>query len=69
MMDRPWSSQRGLTLGKVDVKADMKPGTPIELTIPLQGLSGIMGKHAIFFVFKSDTKDKSICSLVDFVFN
>ena len=68
MMDRPWFSQQGEKLGEVEVKADMKPGTPIELTIPLQGLSGMMGKHAIFFVFKSKTKEKSICGLVDFVF-
>ena len=68
MMDRPWFSQQGEKLGEVEVKADMKPGTPIELTIPLQGLSGMMGKHAIFFVFKSKTKEKSICSIVDFVF-
>ena len=69
MADRPWSSQSGLTLGKVDVKADMTPQKPIELTIPLPGLSaGLLGKHALFFVFKSDTKEKSICTLKDFVF-
>ena len=68
MVDRPWFSQQGELLGKADVKADMTPGTPIELAIPLQGYSGLAGKHAIFFVFKSDTKEKSICSLVDFVF-
>ena len=69
MADRPWASQRGLTLGKIDVKADMPVGTPVELTIPLPGLSGLTGKHALFFVFKSDTKEKSICTLEDFVFN
>jgi len=68
MADRPWASQRGLTLGKVDVKADMTPGTPIELAIPLPGISGITGKHAIFFLFKSDTKEKSLCTLEDFYF-
>ena len=68
MADRPWASQRGLTLGKVDVKADMTPGTPIELAIPLPGISGITGKHAIFFLFKSDTKEKSLCTLKDFYF-
>ena len=68
MADRPWASQRGLTLGKVDVKADMTPGTPIELAIPLPGLSGLTGKHAIFFKFSSDTKEKSICSLENLVF-
>ena len=68
MADRPWASQRGLTLGKVDVKADMTPQAPIELTIPLPGLSGLTGKHAIFFKFSSDTKEKSICSLENLVF-
>ena len=68
MADRPWASQRGLTLGKIDVKADMPVGTPVELTIPLPGLSGLTGKHALFFVFKSDTKEKSLCTLENFVF-
>ena len=68
MADRPWASQQGITLGKVDVKADMTPRTPIELTIPLPGLSGLTGKHALFFKFSSDTKEKSICSLENFVF-
>ena len=68
MVDRPWFSQEGTLLGKVDVKADMPAGTPVELTIPLQGCSGLMGKHAIFFVFKSEIKEMSICTLEDFVF-
>ena len=69
MADSPWASQRGLTLGKIDVKADMPTQTPIELTIPLPGLSGLTGKHALFFVFKSATKEKSLCWLADFVFD
>ena len=69
MADSPWASQRGLTLGKVDVKADMPTQTPIELTIPLPGLSGLTGKHALFSVFKSTTKEKSLCWLADFVFD
>jgi hypothetical protein len=28
----------------------------------------LAGQHAIFFVFKSDTKEKSLCWLTDFVF-
>lgn len=26
------------------------------------------GKHAIFFVFESETKEKSLCELADFAF-
>ena len=68
MVDRPWFSQEGMLLGKADVKADMPVGTPLELAIPLPGLSGMIGKHAIFFKFSSETKEKSICSLLDLVF-
>ena len=28
----------------------------------------LAGQHAIFFLFKSDTKEKSLCTLLDFVF-
>ena len=28
----------------------------------------LAGKHAIYFVFKSDTKEKSLCTLQDLVF-
>jgi hypothetical protein len=68
MVDRPWFSQEGMLLGKADVKADMPVGTPLELAIPLPGLSGMIGKHAIYLIFKSETKEKSICSLLDLVF-
>ena len=68
MADRPWSSQRGLTLGKIEVDADIPMLEPIELAIPLPGISGLTGKHALFFKFSSDTKEKSICSLESFVF-
>ena len=66
--DRPWVSQGGRPLGKIELKADMPAGTPVELTVPLPDLSELTGKHAIFFKFLSETKDQSICSLENFVF-
>ena len=68
MADRPWASQGGLVLGQIDVKADMPVNEPVELAIPLPGLSGFTGKHAVFLKFHSDTKEKSLCSLLDLVF-
>ena len=68
MADRPWASQGGISLGKIELKADMTPQNPVELTVPLPALSELTGKHAIFFVFKSETKEKSLCSLEQFVF-
>jgi len=70
MMDRPWVSQGGKKIGEIALKADM----PKELRTMAIGISkeaqekDLIGQHAIFFVFKSDTKEKSLCWLTDFVF-
>ena len=70
MMDRPWVSQGGKKIGEIELKTDM----PKELRTMAIGISNeakekdLAGQHAIYFVFKSDTKEQSLCSLVDFVF-
>ena len=70
MMDRPWESQGGKKIGEMALKADM-PKTVMDGAI---GISkevqdkDLAGQHAIFFLFKSDTKEKSLCTLRDFVF-
>jgi hypothetical protein len=66
MADRPWVSQ-GMLLGKIELKADMKQ-EPTEMSVALPDLAKLEDKHAIFFVFKSATKDTSLCTLHDFVF-
>ena len=67
MADRPWESQGGKVLGKIELKADM-PQISTELALEIPSLADLNGKHALFFVFSSDTKDKSICILEDFIF-
>lgn len=67
MVDRPWESQGGKAIGTIELKADM-PQESTELTVPLPSLSELAGKHAIYFIFSSDTKEKSLCTLEDFVF-
>ena len=67
MADRPWVSQGGQLLGSISLRADM-PQTPTELSADLKGTDKLQGKHAIFFVFKSDTKEQSLCKLHNFVF-
>ncbi|MBR3531155.1 MAG: family 43 glycosylhydrolase [Bacteroidaceae bacterium] len=67
MIDRPWASQGGKSLGAIELKADM-PKTSTEVSIPLPDLAEMTGKRAIFFLFTSETKEKSICTLEDFVF-
>ena len=67
MIDRPWTSQGGKEIGTIELKADMKQ-EPTETTTSLPALSELTGKHALFFVFSSDTKEKSLCKLCDFTF-
>jgi hypothetical protein len=67
MADRPWASQKGKELGKISLKANM-PQQPTEIAVKLPALGELSGKHAIYFTFASDTKEKSICTLLDFVF-
>lgn len=67
MADRPWVSQEGKVLGTIELKADM-PQTSTELSVALPALKELTGKHALYFVFASETKEKSLCILEDFVF-
>jgi hypothetical protein len=69
-MDRPWESQGGRQIGKAELKADMnQASTDVAIGISKEAQNDYLaGKHAIFFVFKSDTKDKSLCTLLDLVF-
>ena len=67
MADRPWASQGGKALGTIELKADM-PQVPTEAITQLPALGELTGKHAIFFCFKSETKEKSLCKLCDFSF-
>jgi hypothetical protein len=67
MADRPWTSQGGQVLGTIELKAD-QPQQPTQLSVVLPALSALKGKHALFFVFASDVKEKSLCTLHDLVF-
>ena len=67
MADRPWTSQGGKEIGKIEIKANMSQ-KPTEMAVKLPALAQYKGKHAIYFTFKSDTKEKSICTLLDLQF-
>ena len=70
MMDRPWTSQGGKKIGEIALKADMpKTSTTMAIGISNEAKENdLAGKHAIFLLFKSDTKEKSLCTLSDLVF-
>ena len=66
MQDRPWASQGGKKIGEATLKADWeKKRMDIAVDIDKTNLAG---KHAIFLVFHSDTKEKSLCTLEDLEF-
>ena len=68
MADRPWKSQGGTYVGFIQLKADM-PSVPTEFVLEMPGISGIKGKHALYFTFLTPTtQGKSLCTLLDFVF-
>ena len=66
MQDRPWTSQGGKKIGEATLMADWeKKRMDIAVDIDKTNLAG---KHAIFLVFHSDTKEKSLCTLEDLEF-
>ena len=70
MLDRPWVSQGGKKIGQAELKTDMNK-IPWIMAIGISNEAKenyLAGKHALFFVFHSDTKEKSLCTLVDFGF-
>lgn len=61
-IDRPWTQQGGKLAGTLKVSSQMSK-TSAEQPVKLNDLNNLTGKHAVFLVFKSDTKEKSICTL------
>ena len=66
--DRPWESQGGICLGEFEIKSESKSEVAEETVVDVAPLAKLKGKHAIFFIFSSETEGQSICSLEDFVF-
>jgi len=67
MADRPWTSQGGQVLGTISLTSDMPQESAVQ-TVTLPKLKELKGKHALYFVFTSETKEKSLCTLEDLVF-
>ena len=69
-MDRPWASQGGKKIGEAKLTPNMNQGVwDVAAGISDDAKNNdLVGKHAIFLVFKSDIKEKSLCTLQDLVF-
>ncbi len=66
-IDSPYEVRGGRKIGSIEIFGDA-PQTKTEIRATLKGLRKLSGKHALYFKFHSDVKDKSICTLHDFVF-
>ncbi len=61
-LDRPLEAEGGVRLASLQVGTE-GVGKPTAATIDVEQLKYYNGKHALFFVFSSETKKQSICQL------
>lgn len=66
-LDRPSEDEGGVKIGSY--KFDGSTTTAQDVTIPVNKLKHYNGKHALFLVFKSKEKNKSLCKLNTLVFS
>ncbi|MCR4824840.1 MAG: family 43 glycosylhydrolase [Bacteroidales bacterium] len=67
MADHPDAARGGKRLGVIRLNG-RQPQECVEMCARVPKARRLQGKHALFFVFESDTPDRSLCELEDFVF-
>lgn len=66
-VNSPYVSRGGVKIGSMSLTSAMKQ-IKTELKADVSGLSKMRGKKALFFVMKSNTAERSLCEIHDFVF-
>lgn len=66
-LDRPTEAEGGCKVATLQVSASSGDNVRTDL-IPVDALTTVEGKHALFFVFKSEVKGQSVCTLHEFTF-
>ena len=67
MVDSPWTERGGRKIGSLALSPNAKQERT-DMAVKLSGLKGMKGKHAIYLLFTSPTKDKSMCELHELTF-
>jgi arabinoxylan arabinofuranohydrolase len=67
MIDSPWASRGGKHIGTLALTAGKSAVKARDFAVKLQGLETVKGKHAVYFVFCSPTKKKSLCTFYQLV--
>lgn len=66
-IDHPTAEEGGVKVGMMNIRAGSRAKV-IEATASVETLKKYNGKHALYFVFNSQVKHNSICTLNSFVF-
>jgi len=67
MVGAPTEQQGGFKIGEMTISAGL-PQQMTEIRVPVDPLTKIKGRKALFFIFHSETEATSICSFYDFMF-
>lgn len=67
MIDSPWESKGGIHVGSLSLSKDAAQ-EPAEMNVKLHGIKNLKGKHAVYLLFSSPEKGKSICDLMELQF-
>ncbi len=67
LLGAPSEAKSGKVIGSFDLKQNM-PQQNTTIRVPLSGWQSMKGKQALYFVFESNTKEKSLCELNNFIF-
>lgn len=67
MIDSPWESKGGRVIGRLQLNKEMN-GKDTEYVVPVNGLQGTKGKHALYMRFNSSVQGQSLCDFYDLMF-
>ena len=65
MIDSPWTSRGGKKIGSLDITSRTAAKAK-DVPVKLSGIENLSGKHAVYLVFSSPVKKKSMCELYNF---
>jgi len=62
MIDSPWERCGGKKVGSLNLSS-RKSSKAKDVSIRLNGINSLSGKHAVYFVFSSAAKNQSMCEI------
>lgn len=66
LLGSPWKDNGGMLIGRIDLTKEL-PKEYTEIPIHLSGFKNIKGKQPVYFVFSTNSENRSICEIYDFI--